>query len=238
MKPRIRFRKLATAIVEEEIRTSVPRSPRSFPQGPRSQRLRPLSFPASEEGLAPRTPWQRKQFAQRQGLLACFDELRCRGISGREAARQLGVSRVSIWRYQRRIIPLTSRCGRRSRFPVNQIPASIIRTVLDLRASGLSNPSAWRAIGKWHAAGKLTRCPAALARFLNSARTIPSSLLRLTGITITRAEVRTPMTVLEGKNFYRLIAGQSTTVSSRKSKPYEGSETTKPPRAQKGPAGH
>jgi hypothetical protein len=228
----LRFRKLAAAVSEEEIRIAAPQNPMSFRQGLRSQRSRPLSFLASEEEWvdAPSTPRQRRQVAERTGILARFADLRARGIPGRQAARMLGVSHVSIWRYRQRVVPLTWRCGRRAKFPLAQIPPWIFGKVMQLQASGASNSSAWRAVGKF------ANCPADLARLLESARTIPANFLRATRLSSKHAEIWTPLTVLEGPNFVRLLAGQSS-VRTRKSKSYEGNESAKPPRAEKGPSG-
>jgi hypothetical protein len=129
---------------------------------------------------------QRVEIIRRLHLLEEFDYLRAAGASQAEAVRLLRpakVSLVSLWRWKKRIVPLTHKCGRKSALENLAVPAWAVLRVRTLRLRGMQNASAWRSFGR------NADCPPDLAEFIRNARNIPPSFLRATRVIKNTTEV-------------------------------------------------
>jgi len=135
------------------------------------------------------TRFQTGEIRRRQRILSRFMELTAAGASQLKAAKQLRVGNVSIWRWRKRIAPLTERCGRKPAAAKFKIGNAMLEWIEALQLSGMGNAAAWRAVGND------PQCDPALAEFLRSAKSIPPSFLALSKITKTKA------VVLSGRHF-------------------------------------
>lgn len=135
------------------------------------------------------SPEQRreKEVQRRRALLESYAALRAKGLTAIDAAKEVGVSEQSLWRWIRRIAPNTARCGRRSVASQFRIEESILEKVEQLQIAGMKAESAWRSI-----AGE---CDAKLGEFLRTSKTIPPSLLELTKLR------RGKVLFVEGRHF-------------------------------------
>jgi hypothetical protein len=122
-------------------------------------------------------------------VLSRVAELKAAGLSEVKAAKMVGTSPPTLWRWRRRIVPATDRCGRKSPIARFTISDRLISKVQKLRVAGCSNPRAWRALADD------PNCPKDLAEFLRTMPAIPKSLAVASRLT----KVRT--VVLVGKNF-------------------------------------
>lgn len=114
---------------------------------------------------------------RRQRILARFAELTTAGMSGSKAAKRLGVSPQSIWRWKRGIFPLTAACGRKAKFQPCALPPELLKKVRALRLAGLGAVRAWRL------AVADPDCPAELREFVQQAKHLPPSLLNAVVVT-------------------------------------------------------
>jgi hypothetical protein len=131
----------------------------------------------------------RREVNRRVRLMESFQELTRRGLTKEQAARKLRIGETTLWRYRKRIEPLTVNCGRKSIVEKLNPPAAILRAVRRLQVAGLSNADAWRAVAED------PRCPTELAKYLRSTGNISRSLLAATRLTRRKA------TVIEGPEF-------------------------------------
>src|SRR6185437_12963869 len=88
----------------------------------------------------------RREVKRRVQILESFEALTQRGMSQAEAARELRISSTTLWRYRKRLEPLTMNCGRKSALEQFDPPARILRAVRQLQLGGKSNVDAWRAV--------------------------------------------------------------------------------------------
>jgi hypothetical protein len=96
------------------------------------------------------------------------------GLSGSSAAREIGVSPVSIWRWRtRRIVPLQRYCGTISILRRLNVSESVIAIVRRIRRTGKMT-----AAGAWRAFGRMPCCPPELARYIQSAKNLAPSFIR------------------------------------------------------------
>lgn len=146
---------------------------------------RSFSFPRLSD-------YQLKETARRRQILQTFDALLKKGMSKAAASRELRVAPVNLWRWRQRIAPLTHLCGRHGAVDAVPVPDWMIRAVCKLRASGVGNVRAWRAIGRD------PRCPQVLAGILQG-KNIPGRLLRLT------QSVRKRVTLIRSGGFIGII---------------------------------
>lgn len=118
---------------------------------------------------------------QRFHLLERFNAARASGQTAMAAARHLGSSVTTLWRWQQALnqggppalTPQTARCGRTSVAKTSGLDAAAIEIVRRLAAALESATLAWRAF-----AG-LPQCPPKLARQIRRSKSIPPSLLNL-----------------------------------------------------------
>ncbi len=129
-----------------------------------------------------------KKIQRRQKILAEFNALVSAGATKVAAAKQIRQSTVTLWRWQRRLIP-RSPCGRASSFDRFQIPRPVLIRVERLQLTGKSNARAWRAV-----AGEPI-CPPELSEFLRTTKNIPPSFQRATRLH------REKVVMVRGKNF-------------------------------------
>jgi len=158
-------------------------------------------FPAAS--TRPLTRYQIREVRRRQKILTAFHSLIDSGMSRVTAAKQLRQSLTTLWCWERRIIPLTHRCGRKSLFDQWAVSPAIVRRVQRFQIAGMSNANAWRAV--------LTekRCPPHLADFLRKVQNIPLSFLRASRI------VREPAQLIRGRGFVCIFTSDAPAHSGR-----------------------
>jgi len=137
----------------------------------------------------PFTRYQIRETQRREKILTSFHALRAQGFSQAKAAKQLRQCLWTLLNWKKRVLPLTDRCGGKSSFDRWAAPSSVVARVQRLQLAGSSNADAWRAVADEKC------CPANLANFLRTAKTIPPSFLRASRLT--RATAR----VIKGHNF-------------------------------------
>ncbi len=120
------------------------------------------------------TAWIIKETERRRVLLERFDKLVQGGLSQGKAAKRLGSSVPSIWRWNRRLEPTTNRSGRPSVISIFNIAPALLERVQRAQVGGLGNASAWKALARD------PECPRQLAEFLRRLRTVPASFLSAT----------------------------------------------------------
>jgi hypothetical protein len=114
---------------------------------------------------------QRRETERRERILEAFDSLVAKGLTREAAARELRVGYATIWRWKnRRILPLTANCGRKSIAQELNPPAALLALVRQLQLGGKSNADAWRE------AAADPRCPSALHDYLKAGHVAPSLL--------------------------------------------------------------
>lgn len=129
------------------------------------------------------TPWEEREIVRRRRDLACFEALVRLGLSRAEAAKAVGVSPPTVWRWKKRLKPLTHLCGRKSYFKGVRIPQAVLDRVRRLQLTPMGNVLAWKTVS----ADPI--CPADLATVLRNRRTIPAVFLAQTRLKKTRAAV-------------------------------------------------
>jgi len=118
---------------------------------------------------------QRREVQRRSHLLNRVAALKAAGLSEARAARKVGLSVQSLWRWRtRRIVPNTHLCGVRSTLEKLQVPQIVLRRVRALQLAGRTPAAAWREIAKDRT------CPPHIADYLRTARTLPPSLIKAT----------------------------------------------------------
>jgi len=127
------------------------------------------------------TRWQVRELKRRERKLAKLEALLATGMSQVKAAKQLRLGIATIWRWRRRIMPATDRCGRDSMLAAFGVTESFLSRVALLQLSGLANIAAWKA------AASLPECPPALAKYVRMAHTLPLSFRRATKLTSIKA---------------------------------------------------
>lgn len=138
------------------------------------------------------TDWGNREIARRRLLIRKFDEMVARGRSRLRAARKLRTGATTIWRWKRRLAPLTALCGRKSVASKFLFSCELLSRVEALQLAGMTNATAWRRMAKE------PECPPDIADFLRTAKALPPSFLRLTKVR------RIKLTALIGRNFLHL----------------------------------
>jgi transposase-like protein len=129
---------------------------------------------------------------QRFHLLERYNTARASGQTATAAARDLGSSATTLWRWHRALsqgglpalAPQTARCGRTSVAETAGLDAAAIEIVRRLAVALASATLAWSAF-----AG-LPQCPPKLARKIRRAKTIPPSLRNLAPVRRRKIQVR------------------------------------------------
>lgn len=140
----------------------------------------------SGDGL---TRSQRREIERRRKVLEAFDALIEKGMPQPEAAKELRLGIVTIWRWRQRLEPLTANCGRKTALEKFNPSAAILSKVRKLQLAGMSNADAW------HAVADDPRCPAQLREHLKKTPNVSPSLLAATRL------IRRKATVIEGPDF-------------------------------------
>ena len=147
-----------------------------------------MRIPCDPDSLAPNarrrkssprpsvSSWAQRELNRRRKILKQYSALRGRGLSQKRAAKQLGVSVPTLWRWLDQPVPQTFRCGRLPALRIFDVPAVIISQARKLRSVGISNAAAWRLVGK------SSNCPRQLAEFLRLTKSIPPSFLAATKV--------------------------------------------------------
>ena len=135
---------------------------------------------------------ERRVFERRQKQLHDFEVLRRFGVTRDAAAKAVGSSIPSLWRWQKRAAPRYSSCGRKSAYRRFNPPQCLLAKVQKLQLAGISNSDAWRTVARDR------DCPAALAWFLRRVPTIPTCFLAQTRL------AKRSVPVSEGRDFVYL----------------------------------
>jgi hypothetical protein len=136
-----------------------------------------------------------KEVKRRRELLIGIAILRARGLSKTQSRKKMGVSAATLFRWERRLAPLTAYCGRRSALEILKVSGRLLSRIQRLQLRGMSNAAAWR-----YYCG-FADCPKLLARFKN-AKSIPPSLLKATRLV--------KATVLIGRDFALIQSSRKT----------------------------
>ena len=134
------------------------------------------SLISSGDGL---TRNERREVKRRKHILDKFATLKAAGLSVAEAARQARVSLTTLWRWKKRLSPVTHLCGRKTDLERLDIPQFILSEVRRLQLGGKGNAAAWLAIADH------PRCPQKLSDYLKKCSTgnVARSLLAATRLT-------------------------------------------------------
>lgn len=137
---------------------------------------------------------QRIVAEQRQNALTRVEQLKRQGKTEAEAARIVGTSIVSLWRWKKDIVPHTNRCGRKKSW-LNDviIPPELISQIRTAQINGTGNATAWKI------AAQNPLCPPRVAAYIRSHKTVSQILLNQT-----RLEKRT-VRVLEAPGFIHVL---------------------------------
>ena len=122
------------------------------------------------------TPAAVKEIFRRDEALRRFSAFLGQGLSREKAARRVGESVPTIWRWLKQgLVPRTFRCGRTAMLEKLAVPRSLLLMQKRIQKSKrVGNLAAWKVLAKHRA------CPAALARFLKSAKVLPPSMMSST----------------------------------------------------------
>lgn len=178
----LKFRQCCTAVVGS-LHTSERKNPMENTDWPGAftDEVKALAFTYTKAA--------RREIRRRENIMADWRRLIGEGMSKEAAAKALRQSSVTLWRWSRRLLPNTFRCGQHSAFEKFNVPLQVISRVQRLCVAGMKQEQAWRSVAKEKF------CPPALAEYLSHAPKIPPSFLKASRLS------RFSLKVIKGVDF-------------------------------------